>query len=226
MAADVENSAFSESSAAERAHSREPRQPSRLYFWFGLLVVLGGLLVWRALRPVEGDADGRGTRHSAVGTQFTDVALEPLTGGGKPVTAAELSGKVTLINFWATWCGPCKLEFPGLLELEEHFRSRQEFQFFSVSTGNEGENLKQATTKFLADRKTTLATYQDPLDQTQQRLQLVAKIEGFGLPTTVLIGKSGEIRGLWVGYILGDDSRQRDAIEAALRGDALPQAAK
>ena len=48
-----------------------------------------------------------------------------LTGlDGKPVTLADSKGKVILLNFWATWCGPCRAEIPDLVELQEKYKDR------------------------------------------------------------------------------------------------------
>ncbi len=65
-------------------------------------------------------------------------ALEDLS--GKKVTLASYKGKAVLINFWATWCGPCKLETPWLVELRNKYAG-QGFEILGVST--EGEDLKK-----------------------------------------------------------------------------------
>ena len=50
------------------------------------------------------------------------------------ISEADLKGKVTLVNFWGPWCPACAIEFPHLVELEEHFRGDPNFQFLSIST--------------------------------------------------------------------------------------------
>lgn len=216
--ADSNSSAFAKTSAGDRAHLPDQRRGPLIWLLIGLAAAMAALVVWRNFGP-QPLHESRG-KHPAVGKEFTAVSLQPLTGDGRAVTAAEMAGKVTLINFWATWCGPCKLEFPALLELEEHFRGQRDFQFLSVSGGLDDSMLRDSTVQFLQQQRTELRTFQDPNDQTKQKLVFAAGLEGFAFPTTVLIGRDGTIRGLWIGYAPGDERHVRDSIEAELRGDA------
>jgi thiol-disulfide isomerase/thioredoxin len=50
-----------------------------------------------------------------------DFTMKDLS--GKPVSLASYKGKVILLNFWATWCGPCKAEIPGFVELQERYKN-------------------------------------------------------------------------------------------------------
>jgi cytochrome c biogenesis protein CcmG/thiol:disulfide interchange protein DsbE len=85
--------------------------------------------------------------------------LEDLS--GRQVSLASYKGKAVLINFWATWCGPCKLETPWLIELRNKY-SAQGFEVLGIST--EGDDLakddkagwakdKAAIAKFVAEEK-------------------------------------------------------------------------
>src|SRR5262245_33076834 len=121
-------SQFDETIAAEKGHLAPERTSPRILPWVALLLVLVVLLVWRYFGPPGPDEAGNGKKHPAVGTTFSAVSLQPLTGGSLPVTEAALPGKITVINFWGPWCGYCKTEFPHLVELEEHYRSRSDFQ--------------------------------------------------------------------------------------------------
>lgn len=56
---------------------------------------------------------------------------------GHPVALSDLRGKVVLLNFWATWCGPCRVEMPAMEQLYQTF-SREDFEILAVSTDAQG----------------------------------------------------------------------------------------
>ncbi len=97
---------------------------------------------------------------------------------GSVVRSGELSGKIVLMNFWATWCGPCKEEMPALARLQRRL-DPDRFALVTITTDLQ----HQAIAQFLAR-----------LDQEVSRQFMVR-----GLPTTVLIGPDGMLLGRAVG---------------------------
>ena len=190
----------------------KPVQPraSSAYFWLFLGVALVVALILRFwFRPAE---SGRaGTDHPAVGRQVTFLSLKPLTGKAEAVSPADLNGKVTLINYWGPWCGPCRIEFPHLYELRQSMRNHVAAQFISVScSGYEGpeDNSRsdiQATEEFLREQNAQMPTYYDPFYKSRRHLVEMAELGSFSYPTTVILDGSGTIRGLWQGYQPGDE---------------------
>jgi thiol-disulfide isomerase/thioredoxin len=217
------NPGFVRSSEAEQQHLSPESARWPIWPWLVLLgVLVVGMVVYAGLRSgaVSFEDAPLGERHSAVGTKVTRFQLEPLTGDGRPVTEADLTAAATLVNLWGPWCTACVVEFPHLVELEQHFRSRPGFQFFSVSTNFDPldeEGLAESTAQFLKDRNADFPTYRDPRAQTTIELIKAAKLEDFGYPTTLLLGPGGVIRGIWQGYFEGDEVKIREAIEKALR---------
>jgi len=171
-----------------------------------MLCVLGlfALVVWR-YSLMNPNLEGAGEGHPAVGKTLSTIALEPLTGSAGPVRAEDLQGKVVLLNFWGTWCPPCRQEFPHLTALAERYGNRPEFRFLSVSCGagpsEDAAELRSETEAFLEKQGADLATYHDPGAVTRKSVDAAAGFQGY--PTTVLLDGSGVIRGMWVGYYPG-----------------------
>jgi peroxiredoxin len=70
-----------------------------------------------------------------VGDEAPNFQLRDLE--GRVIALSQLRGKVVLVNFWATWCGPCRVEMPAMEQLYRTF-SRQEFEILAVSTDPQG----------------------------------------------------------------------------------------
>lgn len=204
----------SQGDAAES--SRPARRPPSSLRWLVLLVALT-LVAYVIMGQVQGPA--RGTAHQGVGATVTVLQLEPLTGDGSPQTTAELVGNVTLINYWGTWCPPCHVEFPHLMELHAKYREQERFRFLSVSCndqpGLERETLEEMTREFLEKRDADLVTYADPQGTSRKGLMEAAQMQAFAFPMTVVLDRHAVIRGVWVGYRRGYED-EMDALLASL----------
>jgi thiol-disulfide isomerase/thioredoxin len=215
----MSNSGFAKSSDAEQQLLPPVRSSWRVWPWVLLAAVVAIVLLVRA-GIQSPPPESRGERHPAVGTKLTTFHLEPLTGDSRQVSEADLEGKVTLVNFWGPWCGACLVEFPHLMELEQHFRGQAGFQFFSVSSNYDPRDetgLVESTEQFLKSQRAEFSAYRDPKGQTIIALINSAKVEDFGYPATILVGSDTTIRGLWIGYVPDDEKAVRQAIEDALR---------
>jgi thiol-disulfide isomerase/thioredoxin len=125
---------------------------------------------------------------------FKSTALD-----GTAIDLAGLRGKVTLLDFWATWCGPCKREIPLLEKLHQEFREKG----LVVVGLNVGEE-KATVEKFL---KGVTLTY--PVVLVGDKAGLVTSLSIQGFPTVVLLDREGNISSYEVGA----------RGEAALRAD-------
>jgi thiol-disulfide isomerase/thioredoxin len=107
---------------------------------------------------------------------------------GQDLNLGALKGKIVLVNFWATWCGPCKEEMPALERLRQKFPER-EFEVLAVTTDNQ----RKAIAGF---SKTLGLTFPVLLDETKE----VSDMFGVrGLPTSVLIDSDGRMLARAVG---------------------------
>jgi len=177
-----------------------------------LLVVIVVVLAVRLFGPHRSPGP-----EPAVGQQVTKLHLTPLTGDDAPLTADSLRGQVVLINFWGPWCGPCRLEFPELMELRESLRDKENFRFVSVTcmpSQNE-EELESLTLTYLKSEGYDLPVHRDSTFAT--RLEMMDLNRGnFAFPTTVLVDQQGVIRGVWIGYHPGVTLEMRRQIDDLL----------
>jgi peroxiredoxin len=108
---------------------------------------------------------------------------------GRPVRLRELRGKLVFLNFWATWCPPCRLEMPSMERLYQTFKET-EFAMLAVSIDRQGV---EAVKPFVEELQLTFPAL---LDQKSE----VARQYGLrGLPSTYLIDPEGRLIGAAVG---------------------------
>ena len=107
---------------------------------------------------------------------------------GKPFDQKTLAGKVVLVDFWATWCGPCVAEIPNVLEQYEKYH-KDGFEVVGISLDQEREALE----KFVAEQKLPWPIlFEEPKgDGWQHPLATFYGISG--IPTVVLIGRDGKV---------------------------------
>ncbi len=201
--------------------------------WLALPVIAVFVILWIQLRNPEGkkdperpDAQQSDAEQPGIGNRLPRLQLEPLTGDGRPVGLNDLKGHVTLIDFWGTWCPPCRAELPHLAELAGRFGNQRDFRLLAVSCGGDPnsenvESLRQETAAFLRENNIDLPTYWDPQGSSRFGVDAVAGFKGY--PTTVLFDRQGVIRGYWIGYEPGVERQIERRVAELLNA---PKAAK
>jgi len=116
-----------------------------------------------------------------------------------------------LINFWATWCSPCKKEMVYLDQFEKEYGDKG-FSILSVSTDSQ-KSLSQVRS-YIRSKKYTFPVFQDPNSQTFK------KLNGNIMPTNILIDKDGKILWRHYGYLPGDEIGMEKEIRSALKIDS------
>ncbi|WP_306113130.1 MULTISPECIES: TlpA disulfide reductase family protein [unclassified Roseovarius] len=123
---------------------------------------------------------------------------------GSDATLADLKGKVILLNFWAVWCGPCKIEMPMLSELQADLGG----DGFAVVTLATSRNPPPAMTKFFEERGIdNLPLHRDPKSAVAREMGV------FGLPVTVILNPEGQE----IGRLTGEADWSSDSAKAVLQ---------
>lgn len=134
---------------------------------------------------------------------FTLVGLD-----GKKVTLSKLKGKVVVVDFWATWCGPCIQSFPHLQKVYEKYSKDPNVVILAVNTweNEKGEAREKTVRKFIADKKYTFSVLFDQDNAT------VTAFGVEGIPTKFMIDKNGRIRFKDIGF--GGGAEMEEKMEA------------
>lgn len=122
--------------------------------------------------------------------------------GGKTVSLKDYKGKVVLLNFWASWCAPCREEAPALEKLWSDYKAR-DFVVIAIAADRRPETAR----RFVSKLGLSFPALFDPEGTVRKLYEVTA------LPTTYLIGKDGKISGRVLGAAKWDGASSRKLIE-------------
>ncbi len=161
--------------------------------------VAAGYLLWPVVlhKTAQAIRDSQTVKAFGTAPDFTLADAK-----GNHVRLGDYKGKVVLLNFWATWCGPCKVEIPWFIEFEKQYGA-QGFTVLGVSLDEDGW---KAIDPFVAKEK---INYPIVLG-TEKVNELYGGIEA--LPTTLVIGRDGKVAYLHAGLI-GKDEYRKEIVE-------------
>lgn len=125
---------------------------------------------------------------------------------GKNIRLSDLKGKVVMINFWASWCGPCRQEFPLLDDMYKRYQPAG-FELLGVNI----EPKKKDADKLLKQIPVTFPILYD----TEQKVSEMYDVSA--MPTTILIDKNGKMRYLAKGYKPGYEKDYKEQVKALLK---------
>jgi peroxiredoxin len=150
--------------------------------------------------PGEGDDPAK----ALAGRPAPDFKLKDLA--DKEVSLSESKGHVVVLDFWATWCGPCRQGLPHVDKVSQEFKD-QGLLAYAVNL----EESKEQVQKFMEEQKLKLTALLDS-DGAVSKQYMVN-----GIPQTVVIGKDGVVKGVFVGYGPDSEKKLHDAVESAVK---------
>ncbi|MGI9308828.1 MAG: TlpA family protein disulfide reductase [Gammaproteobacteria bacterium] len=125
---------------------------------------------------------------------------------GKPVSLSTFQGQVVMVNFWASWCGPCRQEMPILDELYQKY-SPLGFSLLGVNVEQSSADARA----YLQDTTVSFPVLFDPKNEVSKAYDVIA------MPSTVLIDRAGNMRYLHHGYKPGYENDYQDQIRELIR---------
>ena len=147
-----------------------------------------------------------GVQPLAVGTPAPPFQLPMLDGKGAPVSVAALRGKVVLINFWASWCGPCRKEMPILEQLNRQYGKRG-----VVIVGVNVEPDRSAALEWLKETPVSFPVLSD----ADSHVSAAYHVEG--MPNTVILDRKGNVRYVHRSYVPGTEDEYLDQVRQLIR---------
>jgi peroxiredoxin len=132
---------------------------------------------------------------------FTLTTLE-----GQPGALSQYKGQVVMVNFWATWCGPCQQEMPLLDQMYKKYKPAG-FTLIGVNVDKEAPPVKE----LMARRPVSFPVLLDPANQVSKAYHVDE------MPSSVIIDRKGEIRYIHRGYKPGDENEYQDRIRQLIR---------
>jgi peroxiredoxin len=162
--------------------------PLSMWLWLGCalaILVVGGWWVWADRVPPAPLISQRGAA-PAVGHPAPNFTLQTLD--GDTLALNELAGTPVVLNFWATWCGPCRNEMPALQAASERFGDR--VRILGVDQAEDAATVQE----FIDELGITFTI---PMDAEQQVSSELYNVQG--LPTTYFIDSEGIISKVWMG---------------------------
>jgi peroxiredoxin len=133
--------------------------------------------------------------------EFTLTALS-----GQPGGLSQYKGQVVMVNFWATWCGPCQQEMPLLDQMYKKYKPAG-FTLIGVNVDKEAPAVKE----LLARKPVSFPVLLDPANAVSKAYHVDE------MPSSVIIDRKGEIRYVHRGYKPGDENEYQDRIRQLIR---------
>jgi len=177
--------------------SRLDDEETRMRTFYSKLIqrgMLAAMLGGSSLLAAAGDTSG-----PAPAFTLTDLA-------GNSEALSQFKGQVVMVNFWATWCGPCQQEMPLLDQMYRKYKPAG-FTLIGVNVDKDAPAVKD----LLARKPVSFPVLLDPSNSVSKSYHVDE------MPSSVLIDRQGNVRYVHRGYKPGDENEYQDRIRALIR---------
>lgn len=134
---------------------------------------------------------------------------------GEEVSLAALKGKVVILDFWATWCGPCKSSFPAMQKAANKYKSNKNVAFLFIDTWENAKDPQPAVKKFIDERGYDFNVLFDLKDPVSKKCEVIESYGAKGIPAKYIVDKEGNIRFKLVGFS-GSDEQAVDELSTMI----------
>ncbi|MDP8998793.1 MAG: TlpA family protein disulfide reductase [Myxococcota bacterium] len=172
------------------------------------LILAIGLIATSGCGAAEAESDGASSpadaRHPLLGNKAPNFSRKAVTGQGT-VSSRSLAGKVAIVDFWATWCEPCKKSFPKLEALNAKYKN-DGLQVIGISEDDDKEGIPL----FASDLGAEFPLIWD------QNKAIAAKWQPKSMPSTFVVDRKGTVRFVHLGYHSGEEAEIEREVKSLL----------
>lgn len=160
-----------------------------------MAVIIAGVMLAGGLTATTSAASASRPSYAKMGELAPEISLKTIP-DGQSFVLSKLEGKAVLVNFWATWCGPCRAEFPALVRTYTKFKDKG---LVIVGVNTQDDNTDEGIGNFMRNTLVNFPIVRD-VGERASRVWVIR-----GLPTSYFIDRKGIIRDMVIGGPMSDE---------------------
>jgi len=143
---------------------------------------------------------------STINRPASDFTLRDIS--GKSVSLKDFRGKIVILDFWASWCVPCRQSFPAVKLAMDRYKDSKDVQFLFIDTRETSADYKNLAQKFLKETGYNFEVLFDEFGEDGKMNKYYLKYGLIGIPTKIFIDKKGIIRSKSIGFRPGQTDEE------------------